>query len=382
MKICLVSFEYPPHIYGGAGTYAELLVKGLEYFGVDVHVITRGVKTEFGKKISRINIPDIQYWRRLFFSYYGAKLMKKILKKTDIEMFHFNEPHIILTTPGIPLISTFHSTQINEFMTNISLHQPRSFTDISELVIKNSIGSFGDLLSSINSDKIICPCLDLKKKIHKHTKKNNENIHVVPNGIDIDWTLQNTKENTLEKFNLKKDRYFLFMGRLDPIKGIEYLLKAFSRFTSRTNEYKLAIAGTGFYENKLKSIANSIDNVLFLGHISKMEEKKALYENSLAVILPSIYEAFPMVILEALALGKPIIASKVGGIPEIIKNNHNGILVKPGDVLTLEKSLNFIVSNPDVRHQMSVRNRKLAQDKYTHLNMAKMTLEIYNKLLN
>ena len=67
MKICLVSFEYSPHIYGGAGTYAELLVKGLEYFGVDVHVITRGVKTEFGKKISRINIPDIQYWRRLFF---------------------------------------------------------------------------------------------------------------------------------------------------------------------------------------------------------------------------------------------------------------------------------------------------------------------------
>jgi glycosyltransferase involved in cell wall biosynthesis len=382
MKICLVSYEYPPYIYGGAGTYAELLVRGLEEHGIDLSILAYGPVSEIQRNVIRIKTPDIKYWRRLFFSYYGPRLLTKFVKKNDIDLIHFNEPHIIITTPETPLVSSFHSTQINEFFTNLPLHRASSPRNIPESIIKSSIGSLGELFASVNSDHIICPCMDLKKKVQKHTLKKEGDITVIPNGIDTAWASEEVPENHLSKFDLKKDKYFLFMGRLAPIKGIEHLLQSFRAFNSKQPDYKLAIAGSGFYEQHLRSMAKSIKNAIFLGHISKIEEKKALYKNCTAVLLPSLYEAFPMVILEAMAFGKPIIASNVGGIPEIIKNGINGFLVEPKTPIEIEKYLDILASDPEIGNIIGKRNRELIEAEYTYKNMAQKTIQIYEKMIS
>ena len=90
MKICLVSYEYPPFIYGGAGTYAELLARGLVQFGIDVQILAHGPTSSLEDNIIRINTPDIRYWRRLFFSHYGSKILGKVVKENSIDLLHFN----------------------------------------------------------------------------------------------------------------------------------------------------------------------------------------------------------------------------------------------------------------------------------------------------
>jgi len=382
MKVCIVTYEYPPNIFGGAGTYAELLVRGLRKEGIDIYVVTHGTTNLFNLKICRINTPDFKYWRRLFFSYYASKTLNKIKDKYDFDIVHYNEPHIILSSLNKPIVSTIHSNQINDVKNKMKVKKIMTLENISEIYIKNPVGAMTDIVSAQKSNEIICPCEELKEMIHKYCFVEEKNIHVIPNGIDVSKIIIKNRENDiLKKHGLKRDRYLLFMGRLDPIKGIEYLIYAFKNINLKHRELKLVIAGSGFYENFLKSIAKHTEGIIFLGHVSREEDKQSLYRNCMAVVLPSLYEALPMVVLEAMAFAKPIIASRIGGIPTIIRDCHNGFLVEPGNPRDIERCVDQLAEDTGLRREMGVRNRKLVESEYSYENMAKKTIDVYRKII-
>lgn len=381
MNICFVTYEYPPYIFGGSGTYASLLIKGLEKFDVNIHLITHGPENVFKDNFSQINTPDLSNWRRLYFSYYAQKLVDKLNEKKDFDLIHYNEPHILISTVKKPIISTFHSTQLNEFRVNL---QPsmRHHVNFFNVIPKNLVGSMGDILSARKTNIIICPCLDLKKYIHKYCFKDEESIKVILNGIDVSTYEFDLNNDVLKKYALEKDNYILFVGRLDPIKGIDVLINAYNKVCINFPRIKLAIMGSGDFEKDLRKLSRNKSNIVFLGHISDVYEKNAIIKNSTLLVLPSYYEALPMVVLEAMAAGKPVIATKTGGTPEVVEEGINGLLVSPGDQLELSVAIEKLLGSSDTRIRMSKQNLEKAKEKFGYLEMARQVYSVYKQILD
>ena len=348
--------------------------------GVDVTVITHGEKTE-EKSIKRLNTPDIRYWRRPFFTHYVGKYITKAFKKGRFDVIHYNEPHILVSKPDAPIVSTFHSTQINELFVKSGLSRLISIDAVIETIVKTPIGSIGDIISSQRSDLIICPNKHLKHMIKKYCLYPEDKIIVINNGIETGKNIVNISDLiNINGYELEKDGYLLFVGRLDPIKGIEYLIEAFRKIKTRYR-LKLVIAGTGFHETYLKKISVDED-ILFIGYVADKNDLAALYENSLMLILPSLYEAIPMVLLEAMAYGKPIVASRVGGIPEFVLDGKNGYLVDPRNSDELAEKISRLVEDSELRTRIGSYNTRYVEKKYSLKMMVNKTLEAYERLLS
>lgn len=174
----------------------------------------------------------------------------------------------------------------------------------------------------------------------------------------------------------EKGEYFIYAGRLSKEKGVRTLLKAFQKFP----HLKLKIVGNGPEMEVLKKEAS--DNVEFLG-FKKGDELKTLIRNSSFVLVPSEwYENNPMAVIEAYTLGKPVIATKIGGIPEIVIENETGFLFEPGSIPQLIKILSSIENISEFDYQsLAVKSREFANRNFhpeihyeNLINIYKLTL--------
>ena len=385
MKVCIISFEYPPTslILGGAGTYAKVLVKGLENRGIDVFTITTGSKTTYDQKMYRLSIRDTTYWRRIFFSQSAINLLRDLNREHKFDLVHFNEPHIITRNPGLPTVSTFHSTQLHELELNLRGGSLKNMESIRDLVVKNPVGHLGDIVTGHMSDRIICATSDSDfVKLLRFCFVDEHKIHLIPNGINPNvFDGINCDTAFLDEYALEKENFVLYIGRLYSLKGIHYLIKAFQNIKKEHAKLKLVVAGSGDFEPYLRKIAQNTRDILFTGYIASLAIKKLLYKSCFAVVVPSIYETFPMVVLEAMACNKPVIASNVGGIRSMIKHGKNGFLVKPKDVRGLEIFINKLYEDPKLRRKMGMFGRKLLEKEFTVDRMVDETLKVYDSLL-
>jgi glycosyltransferase involved in cell wall biosynthesis len=381
MKVCFVSFEYPPNNLGGAGTYASLLVEGFKKKGVDIYTITRGEKTDHNQKIYRLPVPDTTYWRRLFFINPALNLIDDLNRKHNFDVVHFNEPHIVTRSPKLPMVCTFHSTQLHELQLSIQDRSLRNVEGIRDLLVKNPVGYLSDIITCHLSDRIIGPCPDLINLL-RYCFVDREKVRIVPNGIDPEM-FDNTSYDAafLDRYALEKDNFLLYMGRLYSLKGIQYLIKAFQNLKKKFKQVKLVIAGTGDFEPYLRKVAKDTKDILFVGYVDSMMIKKSLYENCLAVVVPSIYETFPMVVLEAMVCRKPVIASNTGGIPLLVNHGKNGFLVKPRDTRGIETSVTRLCEDSELRRKMGIFGRRLVEEEFSVDKMVDGTLKVYESLL-
>jgi glycosyltransferase involved in cell wall biosynthesis len=264
---------------------------------------------------------------------------------------------------------------------NIQGGSLRNLESIRDLLVKNPIGYLSDIVTCHVSNKIIGPCPDLIKLL-KYCFVDKEKVHVIPNGIDPEmFDRASGDAASPDLYALEKDNFVLYMGRLYSLKGIQYLIKAFQNLKKEHKLLKLVIAGTGDFEAYLRKIAQGTKDIIFIGYVGSMMIKKLLYENCLMVVVPSIYETFPMVVLEAMVCGKPIVASNVGGIPSMVKHGKNGFLVKPKDVRGLEIFISKLCADPNLRSKMGLLGRKSAEEEFTVDRMVDETLRVYESLL-
>ena len=205
---------------------------------------------------------------------------------------------------------------------------------------------------------------------------NEERVCLIHNGIDLD------EINKAPRLDLEGDIKLLFVGKIKQVKGIDLLLKAISTLDLSTKEkIKLYIAGSGPYEKNYKSLARSLKvskYVQFLGHLP-LSKCFSLYKSCDILILPSRLEGFPITLLEALGSGIPIIATSVGGITEIVKNNRNGLLVGL-NTREITQKIKFLVDHPEVRKQFS-KNNLMDAEKYSWQKIAQQYLNLYKSLV-
>jgi glycosyltransferase involved in cell wall biosynthesis len=178
---------------------------------------------------------------------------------------------------------------------------------------------------------------------------------VIPNGVSDTAFSRVDATNTLKKFRVESEKYILFVGRLHKEKRLEHLLNAYA---SLNTDVKLVIAGPDAGElTNLVTLSKKLgiqNKIVFTGEITE-KEKFDLYSSCIFCVLPSLFEAFGIVILEGWAQGKPTIAARVGGIPYLIVDGKTGYLFDT--VTELKSKMEYLLENPNVAKTMGSTGR-------------------------
>jgi glycosyltransferase involved in cell wall biosynthesis len=181
---------------------------------------------------------------------------------------------------------------------------------------------------------------------------------------------------------VKKEKSILFIGYIEKRKGYTDFIKAFATIANQYPQWSIVLAGTGEIEKgKILCKQLKIENqVRFMGWVTGKEKEQLLNKTSI-FCLPSYGEGFPMVILEAWAYGLPVITTPVGGIPDIVKDNENGMLFAPGNISELSKKMDLMISNSWLRDSIAEQSKKMATTIFNINAINEHLFTIYKKLI-
>lgn len=220
----------------------------------------------------------------------------------------------------------------------------------------------------------------------KFLGKYRDKIVVIPNGINLeDFDIDIPKYECRNILNLQLNEYILlFVGTLGPHKGPDILLKSFSLLAATFSNISLVFVGDGVMKDDLKKLARNLNiesKVKFVGYQSDIHKKIMYYKSSDIFILPTVgeHEVFGNVNLEAMACGIPIVASSIGGIPDLVENGVNGLLVPPRNVDELSKAILYLLKNEDIRIKMGKNGKEKAKF-YSWELIAEKTKKVYEQL--
>jgi len=239
----------------------------------------------------------------------------------------------------------------------------RSAVNVLEMYLHHRILHIYDLV-----DVFISPSLFLKEKVQEMGFEGE--IHYLPNFIEPGKFLPCYDYG---------EKSLVYFGRLSPEKGLFTLLEAVGGL-----DMKLKIIGDGPLRKDLEMLVSQkgLDNVSFLGYKGG-EELKGEIQKAVAVVLPSRwYENSPRSIIEAFALGKPVIGSRIGGIPELVRDGETGLTFEPGNAQDLRAKIKEILTNPDRVVEMGKKARGFVEEELNAQKHYKALMEIYNRAMS
>ena len=205
-------------------------------------------------------------------------------------------------------------------------------------------------------------------------------IHVVANGIDFDRVRISSPEAPMRlrrELGLEQGRIVLMAARLHPEKGYEILLRAMQLLKPRVEGLVLLIAGTGALESHYRLLTRTLGLegvVRFLGFRRDLPDLMAAAD---VVVLPSLAEAFGLVLAEAIYLGKPVVATRVGGIPEGVEDGVDGVLVAPGDAAALAEALERVLSDTSLARRVATHGPPKIAARFSFEHMMRDYERIY-----
>ena len=231
-----------------------------------------------------------------------------------------------------------------------------------------------------NFDMIVGVSNEIRDELKKHVS--HEKIMKVGNGIDIQKYKKPVDKKEAKRVLHVDDKQVIgFVGRLSPEKGIGYLLRAVSSLINEGQNVCVMIVGDGEQIGVLREEARALkmeDRVIFTGNRS---DTPMLYGAMDVFVLPSLQEAFPMVILEAMACGVPVVATRVGDVAEIFEPNTSGLLVEAGDVTTLQNAIKEVLTDKNAAARMSEAARTRTEQRFSSVAMAKQYYSLYQRIM-
>ncbi len=376
-----MTWEYPPNIVGGLSIHCKGLAEALAKIGEEVDVITVGDRDEVinGVNIYRVSPPyHSHFLTRILLM--AEELEKKVgIVDKDYDVIHCHDwmTHFVGANlkhnRKIAYVQSIHSTEMG-----------RCGGINSE---DSSLIHHLEWLSTYESCQVITVSRALKEEVCSIFSTPWDKVNVIYNGINPEEFDLNLSYE--EKINFRRsigvhdnEIMLLYVGRLTYQKGVEYLIRAMPILLSKYN-IRLVIAGNGDMANYLKDLCNWLNvghKVNFLGFVNG-ERLKYLYNSADLTVIPSIYEPFGIVALEAMASGCPVVASSVGGLREIIQHEYNGIWVYPGNPESIAWGVSRVLDDEGLRNYIVKNAKKDAYTKYSWINIAKETVKVYKKAI-
>jgi phosphatidylinositol alpha-mannosyltransferase len=372
MKIALVSpydFAYP----GGVTNHISYLAHHFTRMGHEVRIIAPASKAvpDLGDRLIPIGkprpIPISGSIARITISPLLSPRIKAVLEQEKFDIVHLHEPLVpMLCTTALRLsrthnVGTFHACEARPWY--------NYGTPLAKWLLKKW---FCKLDGKIAVSEVALDC------ISQHFPGEYK---IIPNGIDLERFSPDVPpidEFCDGKLNI------LFVGRLEKRKGLDYLLKAYKPVKQEIPNCRLIVVGPGTrlrrkYEKQVKH--NRLTDVVFIGYVS-YDDLPRYYKTADVFCTPATgWESFGIVLLEAMAVGKPIIASSVGGYARLITHGVEGLLVPPKDDKALASSLISLLKDEKLRLQMGAKGRLKAKE-YAWEDIAQRVLDYYVSVLN
>lgn len=352
---------------GGAERFLVSLVKYLDKNKIKPIVCCLNWKGEWAKELEDRGIKVIALNKKGKFDIAVIFSLIRVIRQYDISIVNTHLwaadalGRMAAILAGVPVIvSTIHSLDLWKKWWHMVIDKLLSYRTNMFIAVSESAKNH-----YINTEKIA-----LSK------------VAYIPNAIEIEKFKNNEDCSYLYyELELKKEESIILacIGRLNEEKGHKYLLEALSSLNGRYN-IKLLVVGEGPLRNSLQSMVHSLqlnDKIKFLGQRNDIPQ---ILEISDCLILSSIYEGLPSCILEAMAAGKPVIATKVGGIPDLIVEEETGFMVPSQDSHALALAIEKLINLPDKGKKMGINGREIANDNFSIALIAKHTEELFLKL--
>ncbi len=367
MKVCFIT-PYPLRMISGVSQVVINLCKGLEKRKIDHLVITSRSKDEIekDKAIKAIEI-SVSRFNNFRDTYLAIKTVFSLFRyRKDIDILHLHSPHLQ------PMLSAISGRLLGKPVV-ITLHgkfpKPRNiFMRVYFRITTIGTIAFSDKVTFVDEEA------------RKHYKVPSG--EVIENGIDTQIFLLDPEIRTKIRSKLglsQNDIVLLYLGRLAANKGIYELLGAVS--AARTNKrLKLILVGSGEMEyilERIKSLGLG-DNVLLYGGT---KDVKPYYCASDIFVLYSGFEGLPMVLLEASSYGLAIISTRVGGIPNLITDGENGLLIEYGDKEGLKQKIIMIAKDDRLRKQLGNNARERVAQHYDIRKTIDRYVDLYKRVL-
>lgn len=312
-----------------------------------------------------------KYFLKFEYSPLMLKELKKTMDKNEV-LLHFhgifypNTYFLLRSIPNsIPVVAQSHASSPTLI---------RALFNKTPLMLLEPFESLMQKAYFKKVDQFFCLSEEEKKEFSKYG-----NAIIQPMGIDFNRFKPIKKKVALKQFELDNKNYILFVGRIDKVKGIDYLIRGFKDISSK-NDVTLLIAGEGPYKHELKSLIENLEISNYIRFVGFVENEKLpyLYNIADATVSPSLWEAYPVVPMESLACKTPLITTNVGAISEITNHFKGGYKIVPmHESDTITNALMEVISGKIDKSDIDRENGKKYHD---WSSIIKNTIAIYNKI--
>ena len=417
MRVGLMTREYPPYVYGGAGVHVEYLSRELaKKIEVEVHAWgdppagNKGAEDEEAPGLPEERLggnPEVHFeqpWHAI--SYGTSAKFKSALEALSLNLLqqlHLEKLDVVHTHTwyvsmagflakklyGVPFVLTTHSLE------------PLRAWKAEQLGSGYALSSWMERTAILDADAIIAVSNGTKADILRaYPDVDPERIHVIYNGIDLEQYRYTPATWALRKFAVDESQpYVLFVGRITRQKGVTHLVDAIQHLPAGTQVVLCAGAPdtpeiAAEMREKVEAAKAKGANVVWIEQMVSKEEAIQLYSHCAVFCCPSVYEPFGIINLEAMACGAPVVASATGGILEVVVERETGYLVpfEQDPVTTfplnpaqfakdLAMRLTELLGNPAKAKQMGAAGRRRVEAQFSWTAIADQTIALYRGLI-
>ncbi|PTM93810.1 glycogen synthase [Streptomyces sp. VMFN-G11Ma] len=380
MRVGLLTREYPPDVYGGAGVHVEFLARELSSL-VDLEVHSWGEGRGVG-------VVRHRPWAALDTANDALRTFSVDLAMAagleGCELVHSHTwyanlaGHLGKLLHGVPHVMTAHSLEPLRPWKAEQLGGGYALSGWAERTAVEAADAVIAVSGAMREDILGCyPALDPAR------------VHVVHNGIDTTLYRPDHGTDVLHRIGIDTERpYVLFVGRITRQKGVPHLLRAVRGIDPATQVVLCAGApDTPEIDREFRELYEELsrvrEGVHWIPQMLPRPEVIQLLTHAAVFVCPSVYEPLGIVNLEAMACGTPVVASRVGGIPEVVDDGRTGLLVEMDDAFeaSLARALDTVIGDPETARRMGEAGRERAVEEFGWDAVARRTVGVYEKIL-
>ena len=379
MRILMLAPEFPPRGATAIAAHVHGLSRALVRAGHDVVVLTstdedsREDSSADGVRVLRTDI-DLPWLPDDFVVAHTAAANSHLISSLSRlgdwrpDVVHVHDwnfawaGNTLATLNDAPLVATIHSTERGRHGGHVPQGDPSAIHSVEWWL-------------SWQAARVICCSRFMMREVLEGFELTPDTVRLVPNGVD-------TAEWAPPSFGAAREPLVLAWGRVQYEKGFQVLAQAMARLRGRVPGVSCLIAGRGPYLPELQSqvdIEGVGDLVQLAGYVPR-DDLRALLHRAGCVVIPSLYEPFGVVALEALAADAPVVSADTGGLAEIMQGSGAALLFEPGNAARLAEAIERVLIDTETSRSLRARARDLLEDRYSWDAIAEQTIGVYGEV--